>query len=210
MKLYALSGTCSLAPHILLQMSGLPFEIHLLDRSAAEHKSPEYLAINPWGKAPVLEDEGEIILENVAIQFYIASRVEGLTLAPTDLPARSQWLAYLAWCSSSVHPSFRRFRRPELYSPVASERQGVADSGKQDFITALSEMNRRLGRRRWVLGDAFTTADAYTHVFHLWARQMQFPIDHLQDLRRHGRAMMSKPAVQAAFRDEALPLSLFN
>ncbi len=210
MKLYALNGTCSLAPHILLQMCGQPFEVQFLDRSKGEHKAPEYLAINPRGKVPALQDGGAVIVENVAIQYHLASRFASLSLAPAELAARSRWLSYLSWFSSTVHPSFRRFRRPELHSPVESQWPAISEAGKTEFLAALADVDARLSGRSWLLGDSFSTADAYAHVFNLWARQMGFAIDHLQDLRRHGRAMMEMPAVQAAFRREDLPLAVFD
>ena len=52
MELFCIAGTCSLAPHILLEEIGEPFTIKLLDRGASEQKAPAYLAINPTGKSP--------------------------------------------------------------------------------------------------------------------------------------------------------------
>ena len=210
MKLYAISGTCSLAPHILLQYSGEPFELCLLDRDAGEQKSPQYKAINPRGKVPALEVDGDVILENVAIQYYLASRFPALNLAPAGLTARTRWLTFLTWCSNSVHPSFRRFRRPELHSPEPSAWPGVSEVGKQEFLAALREIDERLTEREWLFGDAFSTADAYVHVFHLWALMAAFSIDDLSNLQRHGRTLMAMPAVQRAFDREKISRSVFG
>ena len=210
MKLFALSGTCSLAPHILLRLVGAPFELVLLNRAAGELKAPGYLAINPRGKVPALEVGGRVIVENVAIQFYLATCFREHNLAPPDLIGRANWLSFLTWCSSSVHPSFRRFMRPELYTPDEEAWPSLREAGRQEFLSALNEMDARLAASAWMLGDAFSTADAYGHVFHLWARRMEFEIDHLNNLKRHGRAMIGLPAVQEAFQDEMLPQSLFD
>lgn len=210
MKLYAIKGTCSLAPHILLQMSGEPFELRLLDRDAGEQTSAAYLAINPHARVPALEADGEVIVENVAIQDFLASRFRALNLAPTEPRARTRWLTFVTWCSNTVHPSFRRFRRPELFSADPSAKQGISDCGKQEFLAALAEIDERLHGRSWLLGDALTSADAYVHVFHLWARMVGFPIGEMAQLRRHGAAMMALPAVRQAFADEDITVSLFD
>lgn len=52
MKLYTKPGACSLADHIVLRWSGLPFDLSVVD--AATMKSPEYLRLNPAGSVPLL------------------------------------------------------------------------------------------------------------------------------------------------------------
>ena len=132
-KLYAISGTCSLAPHILLEMIGEPFEIKLLDRANAEQKSPEYLKINPRGRVPALQADDVVILENVAIQYYLAIRFEDLHLAPNDPMERIRWLTFLAWCSNSVHVSFRRFRRLNSISPTKLPERVCRKTASRNF-----------------------------------------------------------------------------
>ncbi len=210
MNLYAIAGTCSLAPHIILQLTGAPFDLHLLDRIGAEQKSKGFLSINPRGKVPALVDDGEVILENVTIQFYLATKFPHMELMPTERVEQQNWLTFLTWCSNSVHVSFRRFRRPELYSTDQEAWSGISASGKSDFMVALSEFDARLKGKKWLFGESFTTADAYMHVFHLWARTMGFTVDSLPNLARHGRQMMDIAAVKQAFVLESISLSVFS
>jgi glutathione S-transferase len=204
MKLYAISGTCSLAPHIVLEIIGEPFELKLLDRENAEQKSPEYLAINPRGRVPALQVGDDIILENAVIQYYLAMKFEQAKLAPSDPMERIRWLTFLTWCSNSVHISFRRFRRPELYLSDETARKNLSENGKQEFLAALKEIDTRLEGRQWIFGGRLSTADTYIQVFHHWARISEFPIDALSNLRKHGDAMLALPAVRRAFEREGL------
>ncbi|WP_313271206.1 glutathione S-transferase N-terminal domain-containing protein, partial [Stenotrophomonas sp.] len=72
MKLYSKPGACSLADHIALIWSGLPFEVQIVDY--ATMKSPEYMKMNPAGAVPVLEDEGWVLTQNAAILHYICDK----------------------------------------------------------------------------------------------------------------------------------------
>jgi glutathione S-transferase len=208
MELFCIAGTCSLAPHILLEEIGEPFTVKLLDRSASEQKAPAYLAINPSGKVPALRVDGGVITENVAIQVYLADRFPALGLAPVELIARGQWLSYLAWLGGSVHEFFRRWRRPEQYSDDAAAHAGISAAGQANFLKSLAQIDDRIANQEWICGDQFTTADTYTLVFHLWARLSEFPISHLTHLKRHGDAIMSRPSAQSAFKREGLSIDL--
>jgi glutathione S-transferase len=65
MKLYYSPGACSLADHIVLEWIGRPYETRRVSRE--ERRSPDYLAINPAGAVPALEDEGWVLTQNAAI-----------------------------------------------------------------------------------------------------------------------------------------------
>ena len=208
MELFCIAGTCSLAPHILLEEIGEPFTIKLLDRGASEQKAPAYLAINPTGKVPALRVDGSVITENVAIQVYLVDRFPAFGLAPEEPIARGQWLSYLAWISGSVHEYFRRWRRPEQYSDDESAHAGISSAGQTNFLKSLTQIDDRLANQEWICPDQFTTADVYTLVFHLWARLSEFPISNLTHLKRHSDAIMRRPSAQSAFKREGLSVDL--
>jgi hypothetical protein len=72
MKLFYAPGACSLAPHILLEEIGRPFEAVRLDFAAGEQRTADYLALNPRGRVPLLVTAHGPLRENVAISAYIA------------------------------------------------------------------------------------------------------------------------------------------
>ena len=78
MKLFYKAGACSLADHIALIWSGLPFEVQIVDH--ATMKSPAYMAMNPAGAVPVLEDDGWVLTQNAAILHYICDKAPGAGL----------------------------------------------------------------------------------------------------------------------------------
>jgi glutathione S-transferase len=76
MKLYEFDVSRSTRVHWVLREADVKYESITVDLVQGEQKSPEFLAINPYGKLPVLEDHGIIITESAAICTYIADYVD--------------------------------------------------------------------------------------------------------------------------------------
>ena len=96
-QLYYHPGNASLTPHMLLEELGAPFELVLVDRANAAHRSPEYLKLNPNGQIPVLVNGNFVLYETAAICLYLADMHPEARLAPplqTNERAHFyQWLA---------------------------------------------------------------------------------------------------------------------
>lgn len=206
LKLFTIAGTCSLVPHFLLEMTGVPFEICELNRAASEQKSATYLAINPRGKVPALVIDGRAILENVAIQYYLALRYPDLEFAPRDLLDRVDWLTFLTWISNEVHPRYRQYRRPELFAEDTSSHDAIRLRGKDEFLNAMAEINRRLNGREWIFGNRFSTADTYAFVMHLWGHMAQFDMAEFTHLLAHGRRLSALAPVAKVLRREGIAI----
>ena len=82
LKLYFIPGR-SWLPRWLLGEMGEPFELVELDFAAGETRKPAYLAVNPLGKLPALEADGQVITETAAICLYLADLRPKLGLAPS-------------------------------------------------------------------------------------------------------------------------------
>jgi glutathione S-transferase len=107
LKLYAIQGSCALAPHILLRESALPFTTQIWSQAEIKKNGgmpSELLAINPKGKVPCLQVDDEVVTEGVAIMTYIsqlAGAEKGLFgKGPMETVRCYEWLGYLA---STLH-----------------------------------------------------------------------------------------------------------
>jgi glutathione S-transferase len=146
---------------LLLSQLRLPFELVEKDIMKGETRTPEFLAINPNGRIPVLElDDGRRLSESDAILFYLA---DGTRFLPDERFARAEVLQWMFFEQYSHEPyiAVARFWRHFLDRPVDDERM---DRGRQ----ALGVMERHLARRRFFVGERYGIADvalyAYTHV----------------------------------------------
>lgn len=89
MKLYYLPGSCALAPHVALELSGLPYEAVRVERG--KQTDPSYLAINPLGRVPALvTPDHDTITEVPAVLCYIADAAPKRRLLP-DVGTRERY-----------------------------------------------------------------------------------------------------------------------
>lgn len=206
MTLYYGAGACSMASHITLEETGAPYETHAVNMAQREHKSPEYLKIHPHGKVPALKTDTGVIIENVAIQYYLAKTHPQANLAPKDIAGEAQWLANNAWFSNTVHPSFGRWNRPMNFTPDEAAHAKIKEMGKQAFWENLQEIDRRLDGREWMCGSQYTTSDPYALVFYGWGLRPELPMKELKNFTAHKDRMLKRPAVRKVLEREKSPI----
>jgi glutathione S-transferase len=97
LKLHYFPGNASMAPHMLLEELGVPYELSLVDRTKQAHKSPAYLELNPNGLIPVLVDGELVLYETAAICLHLVDTHPAAGLAPAlgsgDRAHFYKWLA---------------------------------------------------------------------------------------------------------------------
>jgi GST-like protein len=143
LKLYTASAPNGRKASIVLEEIGLPYEVVNVDISAPEHPTPEFLALNPNQKIPVIDDDGLVIWESGAILLHLADK-HG-KLLPADPVGRAHAIQYTFFQTGGIGPNLGRLgsqvRRPE------AERN-------QEMIEIFSaECDRLLGVIDGVLAD---------------------------------------------------------
>ena len=168
---------CSLAPHIILEEVGLPYQRHLVDLRKEENLSEKYLKLNPKGAIPALVVNETILTETQAILTYLGDLVPEKQLIPSSrdfLRYRAhEWMNFM---SSSVHVYIRSIFRPSVYGgDDESVNAHVAAQGVKNLAKAVKVVEKRLGDNTWALGDQFSVADAYLFVMYLWTNDSRIP-----------------------------------
>lgn len=142
--------------HWLLEELGVPYDMKILDFEKREHKSPEYLKINPMGKVPAIVHRGTVVTEAAAICTYLADAYPQAQLAPAlDEPQRGTYLRWLFFGAGCVEPAIvdKLFNRP------AVERKGALGYGS--YEDTLNALETALAPGPWILGQRFSAADVY-------------------------------------------------
>ncbi len=155
MKLYhfPLSGHAHRA-RLFVSLLGLPCDLIEVDLASGAHKKPEFLALNPFGQVPVLDDDGTVISDSNAILVYLAKK-----------SGKGQWLPEDAKGSAAVQRWLSVAAGELAYGPAAARLITVFGARfNPDEVIArahvlLARIEAHLAGREWLVGDGPTIAD---------------------------------------------------
>jgi len=186
-----------------LAETGLDYQYVALDLSQGEQHKPEYLAINPHGKVPVLVDDDFALPESDAILWYLAEKCPAAKLLPADLHARArvrQWCDFA--CSSLYTTSYELYLHTQ-YGDAANHSTWVAERAKTALTRALGVLEKRLAGRQFVATETFTIADLdVAAVVHMLHTRAQLNLSEYPNIEAHYRAVSQRPAWVAALADK--------
>jgi len=136
----------------MLEELGMDAELKYVDFKTNAQKEPEFLALNPMGKLPVLVDKGAVITEVAAIGLYLADRYSLGNLAPSlsDL-SRSQYLRWALFSPSVIEPALA------AKAGNFEFRASAVGWGTSDAV--VETMHHALSKGRYLLGEDFSMAD---------------------------------------------------
>lgn len=147
--------------HWALEELGCPYEKVKMDLAAGDQKKPEYLALNPNGKVPLLVADGTPIFESIAILVYLGETYgveKGLYPAPG--PARGAALKWIAWSSVTLGEALSRVLRNQSDRFPAEQRNAAAGAAaKQEITDLLGLVDRELEGKDFLGGKDFTLVD---------------------------------------------------
>lgn len=201
MKLFTSPGACSLADHIALQWIGQPFEAVVVSRE--QRQTPEFLALNPAGAVPVLEDSGWVLTQNAAILNYLADAFPEAKLGGDGTPkGRAEVNRWLALLNADVHPAFHPYFGATAYLGDEAAAQTKEAAGKK-LRGYFERIDAQLSGNDWLVGER-SIADPYLFVETRWAKGLGVDLDGLQNLAAHFERMSADAGVQAALKAEGL------
>ena len=200
MKLYYSPGVCSLASHIALYETGLPFETDKLIKTTKMTTGGEdFMQINPKGYVPTIKlDDGSILTEGAAVLQYIADQQPASGLAPkAGTMERYHLQEWLTFISSEIHKSFS-----PMFNKDASEE--VKNYARNNLTRRLGYAETQLANKPYLMGDHFTVADAYFFVVMNWSNIVGFDLTPFSHIKEYMARIVAHPAVQAAMKAEGL------
>jgi glutathione S-transferase len=208
LTLYYAPMTCALVPYVTLTEARADFDVVDLNTRANEHKTPEFLSLNPKHKVPVLMIDGEPLTENVAIQIWIARAFPAARLLPADARAEIRAVSLMAWFSSTIHPHLTPNARPENYCDLPGSEEGVKRVGNRMLFEDFEIADELLAGREWFF-DHFTAVDAY--FFWCFRRAMSFKLDvsRFANCAGHFERVASRASVQKVVAHEKETLRAF-
>jgi glutathione S-transferase len=162
MKLYFNPHSRAVIAKWVLDEAGADYEIVPIDFQKREHKSPEFLQINPAGKLPALVDGRTRLFENPAICLYVAEKFPQARLAPSvGTPERGRFLSLMVYSTAQIEPSLGDSLN---HLPTLPAR------GWNDIETVKDVVERELGFGPYLFGAQFTAADVMIGSMFIWGR----------------------------------------
>lgn len=204
--LYFSPGACSLAPHIILEEIGLPFQLSHSSTSDGSTHTPEYLRMNPKGRVPVLVTRSSVLTEAPAILLHLATSNPDqrlLSEIPDGLVRSIEWFN---WLSGTVHAvAIRQIWRPESFTAISTQHEDIVAKGKQNLEEAFTHIELRLANTDWAVGDRYSIVDPYLLVFYRWGNRIGFNMRELyKSWTMHSLRVIDRPATVRALATEGI------
>jgi glutathione S-transferase len=164
----------------------VPVELVLVDLQKREQQQPAFLAKNPAGRVPVLEDGAVILPESHAIMLYLATSSKGQTLYPSDVEAQAQVNRWMFWCAAHFQPAISVLNWENFVKKVAG--LGVPDPaeilrGERLVKETAALLDAHLASREWMAGSTMTLADISLATPLMTAKAAQLPVAQFRHLQ---------------------------
>ena len=153
--LYFAPATRATRIAFLLEELGVPWEKVTLDLSRREHKAADYLALNPNGVVPTLQDGDTVVFESVAIAMYLADRYADQGLAPPPgSPLRGRYLSWMVWSMTTLEPPIGEVYLERL--KPAEQQSGAAIAAALERFRASAQVLGGELAGTFLLGDSLS------------------------------------------------------
>lgn len=188
---------CAVARHL-----GAPVEFVRVDLAKGEHKSPAFLALNPNGRVPVLQDGEMVLWEANAIMCYL-SDATGADLWPHDA-RQIDVMRWLSWDMQHFTRHAGTLYFEYLIRPVIG--MGEADMNAVEeatgaFLASAAVLDAHLRSRDYLVGDGLTVADFTTAITLPYAEAARIPLGDFPAIERWHARLLALPAWRAPFPD---------
>ena len=206
LALYYAPTTCAMVPFINLTEAGATFETRVLNFRAADHMKPDYLAINPKHKVPMLMIDSERLTENVAIQVWIARTFPAAKLLPADPMQEIKAISLMGWFGSGIHPHLARFNSPKKFCDAPGSEEATQRLASAMVLEQLGIAEPMLAGREYFF-DQFTAVDPYFFWCFRRATQFKLPLAQFPNCQAHFDRLAGRPSVKKLLAFEAETLA---
>ena len=156
-KLYGISGSRAVRSLWAIEECGIDYD-HVPVSFRKDSKTPEYLAVNPNGRVPALEDGDLVLFESLAINLYLARQYGG-DLYPDNPHDEARAVQWSIWAIAEMEDAQLQLVVQKIFTREEDRDANVWDAASQKLQRPLKVLDDHLSDRDWLLGDAFSIAD---------------------------------------------------
>jgi glutathione S-transferase len=176
---------------------GIDYTMQLVDFTRNAQNAPEYLALNPNGRAPAIEHDGYVLWESNAILEYLSSLKPDAGLLPQDTRGRLGVGKWLFWESAHWDPACAVFAVERVVKPLfgrGTEDPAEIARGEELFARVGKVLDGVLAKSRYIAGDKLSIADFSIGSALCIAEQARFPIEPFRSIQRWQADIQSLPS----------------
>jgi|SRR5579872_585165 len=166
---------------------GIDYQMVLVDFAKQDQKTPDFTALNPNQRMPVLEDDGYVLWESNAIVEYLASLRPESELLPRDLKARMTAVKWQFWESAHFDPACAIFMFERVVKPLFGRGEATESEikrGEELMARLCPVLDSALQKTRYVAGETLTVADISLGATMVAADQAKMPIAPYRGIQR--------------------------
>ena len=198
LKIYGIARSRAFRTLWMAQELGLSYEHVPVDLTKGETKRPEYLAINPNGHIPAIDDDGFILWESMAINLYLAKKHSLGDLYPQRLEDEARAWQWSFWGMTEVErPVLTALMHRALY-PEDKRDMKAADEAERALAAPLKVLDGALAATPYLLGAHFTVADLNVASILSWARPARIDLSAVPKVESWMQTCSDRPAARTA------------
>jgi glutathione S-transferase len=198
LKIYGIARSRAFRTLWMAKELGLAYEHIPVDMADGGTRRPEFLAINPNGHIPVIDDDGFRLWESMAINLYLAKKHGLGGLYPQALADEARAWQWSFWGMTEIErPILTALFNRALYPEDKRDRE-AADAAERALAAPLKVLDGALAATPYLLGDRFTVADLNVASILSWARPAQIDLAAVPKLAGWLRTCSDRPAARAA------------
>jgi glutathione S-transferase len=158
LKIYGVAQSRTSRVLWLVQELGIDYEHVPVSFSSGELRKPEYLALNPNARIPIIQDGDLVLWESLAINLYLAKK-HGRGLWPATPGAEAKAVQWTLWATTECEPSMQAYSMHTSFLPAEKRKPEEAAAALKKLERPFSAIESVLAAQKYLLGDTFTVAD---------------------------------------------------
>jgi glutathione S-transferase len=211
LKIYGIARTRAFRPLWMAMELGLDYEHDPIEIGDAGARTPEFLAINPNGRLPVIVDDGFVLFESLAITLYLAKKHSAGRLYPATIEGEARAWQWSLWAVTEVDRGVNIWSLHAVRLPPAERDLDKLAEALKVLAAPFKVLDAAVSGQPYLLGQEFTVADL--NVAAVISRAVEMDLSTVPHLKAWLTRCLGRPAARAALAlktqaDEATPVEV--
>ncbi len=196
LRIYGIARTRAFRALWVAHELGLDYEHFPIEIGDAGARTPEFLAINPNGRLPAIEDSGFVLVESLAITLYLAKKHSPGRLYPATLEGEAKTWQWSLWAVTEVDRGVNIWSLHAVRLPPEERDAGKRAEALKVLEAPFRVLDAAVAKQPYLLGEAFTVADL--NVAAVISRAIDMDLSASPNLKAWLTRCLERPAARAA------------